>query len=530
MTHSDVPDPTGGSLAPDAVGLDHGGLDTAVLELPEAGPVGAVPTPARSHRRRRILLGLGAAALTVAVVVGGTLVALTRTVTIAVDGAPQSVTTLRGSVAGALTAAGLSVGDHDTVAPALDAATNEGATIVLNRGRLLSLTVDGNQVQLWTTARTVDEAMAELGRDPADYQLSAGRSRAIPVNGLSVTADTLHDVTVDDRGTPRRVSSVSATVADVLTAAGVVLGPNDRVTPGLTDVLSTDSTVTVITLPTVTVTDGTADPAPIVSDQPTVGNLLAAAGITLGAQDTVSVPLDTRLGEGLQVVVTRISTTQVTQAEPIGQPVEQVVDDAALTRGATEVTQQGRAGEASVVYDVVTTNGVETGRTEVSRTVTVEALPTVTHRGTKVPPPVAAPAPVSPPAPAVTAPRAPAVTPPPAVARSTTPAAAPDPAPAAPAPTTPPVTQRSGGTVLFNDFEFGVNWDGLAKCESGNNPRAINPSGKYTGLFQFDDRTWQGTGGSGRAYDAPAEEQLMRAKILFQARGLQPWACAYAAR
>ena len=50
-----------------------------------------------------------------------------------------------------------------------------------------------------------------------------------------------------------------------------------------------------------------------------------------------------------------------------------------------------------------------------------------------------------------------------------------------------------GGRVFFHDTEFGVNWDGLAYCESTNNPKAVNnPAGFLStyGLFQFDLPTW----------------------------------------
>jgi hypothetical protein len=181
-----------------------------------------------------------------------------------------------------------------------------------------------------------------------------------------------------------------------------------------------------------------------------------------------------------------------------------------VARGTTTIAQVGQPGQQVVVYDVVLTNGVESSRTEASRTETIPALPTVRHVGTKIAAKVA-------------------VTPPPVVAA----AAAGGPAAPPPPPTPPPAggtTEHVGNQVFFHDFEYGVNWDALAKCESTNNPRAINPSGKYTGLFQFDDRTWQGVGGSGRSFDAPPEEQLMRAKLLYLARGLQPWACGWAGR
>ncbi len=53
----------------------------------------------------------------------------------------------------------------------------------------------------------------------------------------------------------------------------------------------------------------------------------------------------------------------------------------------------------------------------------------------------------------------------------------------------------------------GLDWAALAQCESGGRPDAVDPSGTYGGLYQFDPGTWQALGGTGRAQDAPAAEQ-----------------------
>jgi hypothetical protein len=66
-------------------------------------------------------------------------------------------------------------------------------------------------------------------------------------------------------------------------------------------------------------------------------------------------------------------------------------------------------------------------------------------------------------------------------------------------------------------------WAQVARCESGGNPRAVNPSGTYRGLFQFDTRTWRSVGGSGDPAAASASEQLARAKALYAQRGASPW-------
>lgn len=74
-----------------------------------------------------------------------------------------------------------------------------------------------------------------------------------------------------------------------------------------------------------------------------------------------------------------------------------------------------------------------------------------------------------------------------------------------------------GGTGSLRD------WHALAKCESGDNPRAVSPSGRYRGLFQFNLRTWRGVGGLGDPAKASRSEQLRRAHLLFERRGRQPW-------
>ncbi|GAA4144232.1 transglycosylase family protein [Actinomadura keratinilytica] len=59
-----------------------------------------------------------------------------------------------------------------------------------------------------------------------------------------------------------------------------------------------------------------------------------------------------------------------------------------------------------------------------------------------------------------------------------------------------------------------LNWAALAKCESGGNPKAVNPAGYY-GLYQFSLQTWASVGGTGKPSDASAAEQTYRAQLLY---------------
>ena len=69
----------------------------------------------------------------------------------------------------------------------------------------------------------------------------------------------------------------------------------------------------------------------------------------------------------------------------------------------------------------------------------------------------------------------------------------------------------------------GLNWCGLAKCESGLNPNAYNPAGPYYGLYQFDQQTWTANGGAGSPSGKSIAEQTAVAWTLYQARGAAPW-------
>ena len=63
----------------------------------------------------------------------------------------------------------------------------------------------------------------------------------------------------------------------------------------------------------------------------------------------------------------------------------------------------------------------------------------------------------------------------------------------------------------------------IAKCESGGNPRAVSPDGRYRGKYQFDRATWRAYGGSGDPAAAPESVQDRIALKLYRARGTSPW-------
>ena len=80
--------------------------------------------------------------------------------------------------------------------------------------------------------------------------------------------------------------------------------------------------------------------------------------------------------------------------------------------------------------------------------------------------------------------------------------------------------RRTGGAP---DVAIPAALHAIAQCESGGNPAAVDSSGTYRGLFQFDRGTWASVGGSGDPAAAPAEEQYRRAAMLYARSGASPW-------
>lgn len=75
-----------------------------------------------------------------------------------------------------------------------------------------------------------------------------------------------------------------------------------------------------------------------------------------------------------------------------------------------------------------------------------------------------------------------------------------------------------------------LDWDSvkepLARCESGNNPKARNPTSSASGKWQLINGTWAANGGriyARTAAQATVAEQEIVAKRLFLRLGLGPW-------
>jgi uncharacterized protein YabE (DUF348 family) len=344
-------------------------------------------------------------ALVVACLAGGTtaFVSHDKAVKLSVEGTSRTLHTFADDVGELLAEQGLRTGRHDLVAPSPGRRIANGDEIAVRYGRPLTLSIDGRNHRVWTTARTVDAALKQLGVRAEGADLSASRGSAIGRRGLALRVRTERTVTFLADGHRRTVRTTA----------------------------------------------------------PTVREALEHAGIHLGAMDSASVPLDSYPRDGQTITVLRITGRESEREERIGYATVRRPDPE-LAAGSEVVAQEGRAGVRRVTYRLRSVNGVPQKPKRIDAKVIRPPRSRIVKYGTKQQP----------------------------------------------------------GSVAGAD---GLNWGALAQCESGGRSGAVDPSGRYGGLYQLDSGTWHAVGGSGSPQNASPAEQTYRAKKLYVSRGASPW-------
>jgi uncharacterized protein YabE (DUF348 family) len=156
-----------------------------------------------------------------------------KSVTLSVDGKPTAVHVFGSTVADVLAHQDIKLGAHDIVAPSVTSPIEDNQKVVVRYGRLLTVTVDGESQEFWTTSTTVAGALSELGIRADSAKLSVSRSQPLGRMGLAMSVTTPKSVTVAVDGKTLKARTTVATVADVLSELKVTVGAKDRVKPAL---------------------------------------------------------------------------------------------------------------------------------------------------------------------------------------------------------------------------------------------------------------------------------------------------------
>jgi uncharacterized protein YabE (DUF348 family) len=156
-----------------------------------------------------------------------------KTVRLVVDGQARTIHTNGSDVGQVLADAGYKVDGHDLVAPSPSTSVQNGSTIVLKRGRLLHLSVDGQTRNVWTTAPTVAAAMSDLGYSQQDLT-SVSRAHRLPLSATNIEIRLPKFVVVYHDGARTALRTSDTTLRHVLRDMKLRLGQYDRMSTPIT--------------------------------------------------------------------------------------------------------------------------------------------------------------------------------------------------------------------------------------------------------------------------------------------------------
>ncbi len=340
-----------------------------------------------------------------------------------------------------------------------------GTAAFASYDKAVKLTVDGKSRTVHAWGSSVADVLASENLTVTGHDIVSPAPQAKVQDGTNVIVRYGRKLEVTIDGKPREYWTTALSVEEGLAQVGLRSSSAQLSVSRSQPLGRSGLALALNTRKDVTLTVG-AKATKVVTFSGTVGQLLAEKKLTVAKTDRLNLAAATPLTTGSTIILDRIEQRSSSATIPVNFQTTSTKSDS-LDSGDTKVVTRGKAGSAKVTYLDTYTNGKRTARKTVSTVTLAKPVAQVQQVGTRKPEPA--------------------------------------------------LPSTSGSAA-------GLNWAALAKCESGGNPKAVNPNGHY-GLYQFSMPTWASVGGSGNPADASASEQTARAKALFDKAGAGQWSC-----
>ncbi len=234
--------------------------------------------------------------------------------------------------------------------------------------RLISLHDRGVERTILTKARTVREALKAAQVDIAEGQdvVEPGLDEELIATKYNVNIYRARPVTIIDGALRQRVITAHQTPKQIAKVANITLYPEDKVVAHSGDLL-VHGADTVFEIDRATPVSLTlyGKQTEVRTHVATVGELLKEKNITLGKDDTLSLPASAPITNGMQIELWRNGTQTVSVDEEIGFTTEKI-QDANRDPSYHEVKERGENGKKTVTYEIEMRNGVEISRKEIA--------------------------------------------------------------------------------------------------------------------------------------------------------------------
>lgn len=234
--------------------------------------------------------------------------------------------------------------------------------------RLVTIYENGTEKTIVTKATTVAGALQQAGVEveTADA-VEPSIDTELIAKSYSVNIYRARPVVVVDGSQKIRVMTAAQSSGKIAESAGVTLYAEDKTTTSrVDDVLVGGGAGITMTIERATpvnlVLYGKA--TTVRTQSQTVDALLNEKGITLGAEDTLSINRTAKITANMTIEIWRNGKQTVAQDEDIVFEIEQV-KDADREVGFKEIKEPGENGKKSVTYEIEMKNGVEVARVEI---------------------------------------------------------------------------------------------------------------------------------------------------------------------
>jgi uncharacterized protein YabE (DUF348 family) len=335
-----------------------------------------------------------------------------------------------------------------------------GTTAFVTFDKSVTLTLDGRTEQVRSFGRTVGDVLQARGIEVGPNDLVAPAPDQRLRDGEQVVVRLGRPVRLRLDGQTRTVWTTARNVREALMMFGV-RGDGAYVSASRSRRIDRDGIALEVRLPRRLTVLADGRRAEVTTTAQTVQAALAEAGVHLRPQDRTSVGLAAYPPEEQVVAVTRVDGRRTVEQHAVAfRTVTRRTDE--LPRGTTRVLRQGKVGVRVRTFEDTYHDGRLADRELLNASLRQQPVTQVLLVGT-------------------------------------------------------------GAVPQNSPSADGLNWAALARCESGGNPRAVNPAGPYYGLYQFLASTWRSVGGTGVPTQHGAAEQTYRAQLLYKRSGRGQW-------
>ncbi|AWI14081.1 hypothetical protein CQJ30_00240 [Caldibacillus thermoamylovorans] len=267
------------------------------------------------------------------------------------------------------------------IASFLVIASLTGLFIYQGTKKNVSLTLNGNKKEIKTHAETVHELLGELKINYKKQDYLSPSVNAKVKDNMQIVWKPAYMVILTLNGEEKKVWTTAKTVKEFFAKSEIAVKEQDQLSVPLKTKIKQGLKINLDTAFQVVVNDG-GEERTVWSTSTTVADFLEQQGIKLNELDRVEPGLDQMIGENVPVNIVRVEKVTDVVEEPL-EFATVTQKDSNLESGKQQVVQEGKIGKVQKTYEVILENGQEVSKTLISENVMEKATDKIVAVGTK---------------------------------------------------------------------------------------------------------------------------------------------------